>query len=107
MDANSKNTLIKLVFFKVSHRTSTAVECIYIDPINAVVELAWAKGSIYRYTSVSRRAILNLMINPLISLGLWANHNLTFTDSKCKKQGTCTKLHPMDAVMNQQLPWVY
>jgi len=74
----------------------------YIDPVYGIVEVAWSKGSIYRYSKVSRRAILNLMINPLISLGLWVNHNLTAYDSKCKKFGKCTKIHPMDAVMCTQ-----
>jgi len=64
----------------------------YVDPINAIVEVAFASGSIYRYTNVSRRAILNLLINPLISLGLWVNHNLTAYDSKTQMWGTYTKL---------------
>lgn len=79
----------------------------YIDPINAVVEVAFAKGSIYQYTNVSRRAILNLLVNPLISLGMWVNHNLTAYDSKTKMWGTCTKLHPMDALMHKSPSFVY
>jgi hypothetical protein len=79
----------------------------YIDPVYGIVEVAWAKGSIYRYTKVSRRAILNLMINPLIRLGVWCNHNLRAYDSKCRKYGKETKLHPMDAVMHTQPTLVF
>lgn len=32
-------------------------------------------GTWYRYTNVSRRALLNLDYNPSISLGLWFNRN--------------------------------
>ena len=106
MDANVQQLLFTL-FIKVSHRTSKCVEVMYIDPINAVVEVAFARGSIYQYTNVSRRAILNLMVNPLISLGMWVNHNLTAYDSKTRMWGTCTKLHPMDALMHQPPSFVY
>ena len=75
----------------------------YVDPINAVVEVAFAKGSIYQYTNVSRRAILNLLVNPLISLGMWVNHNLTAYDSRTK----CIKLHPMDALMYQSPSFIH
>ena len=33
-------------------------------------------GSYYTYTNVSRRAILNLNMNPNMSLGMWFNNNL-------------------------------
>ena len=33
-------------------------------------------GSYYTYTNVSRRAILNLNLNPNMSLGMWFNNNL-------------------------------
>jgi len=33
-------------------------------------------GSYYTYSNVSRRAILNLNMNPNMSLGMWFNDNL-------------------------------
>jgi hypothetical protein len=80
------------LLIRISHRTSKCVDVIYVDPVKATVEVAFTGGSIYRYTHVSRRAILNLLINPLISLGLWVNHNLTAYDSKTATWGTYTKL---------------
>ena len=70
----------------------------FVDPINAIAEVAYQKGSIYRYTNVSRRAILNLLLNPLTSLGFWVNHNLK--NGKAKQQGQCVKIHPYDSLLD-------
>lgn len=89
------------MFIQVSYRSSSFIECIYVDPLNAIVEVAYSKGSIWRYTNVSRRAIINLLINPLISLGFWHNHNLVAIGSKTDLYGQKFKLHPLDAAMHQ------
>jgi len=83
------------MFFKVSFRTSDAIEAIYVNPLKGVVELAYAKGNLYRYTNVSRRAIANLLLNPSMSLGFWVNTN-------CKAdRAICTPLAVWDV---KQLP---
>ena len=89
------------MFIEITYRSSRFIECIYVDPINAIVEVAYLKGSIWRYTHVSRRSIINLLINPLISLGFWHNHNLVATGSKTDLYGKSYKLHPLDAAMHQ------
>lgn len=71
------------MFIQVSFRTSEAIEAIYVNPLKGVVELAYAKGLLYRYTNVSRRAILNLLLNPSISLGFWVNTNCKADRAKC------------------------
>jgi len=68
-----------------------------VDPINAVVQVAYTKGSIYEYTNVSRRAILALLLIPTISRGFWVNAYLTFCDSKTAKLGTCRRLNALFA----------
>ena len=79
------------MFINVPCRTSDCVERMVVDPVRAVVQVAYSKGNIYEYTCVSRRAILNLLMNPNMSLGFWVNHNLlpfncktrTIGDVKC------------------------
>ncbi len=68
-----------------------------VDPINAVVQVAYAKGSIYEYTHVSRRAILTLMLIPTTSRGFWVNDNLRFCGSKAARLGTCRRLNALFA----------
>ena len=54
------------MFFTI-FRTSDAIAHIQVSPILGVV--------LVEYTNVSRRAILNLMANPNMSLGFWVNAN--------------------------------
>ena len=77
------------MFIQIPCRTSDCVEVMYVDPINAIVQVAYAKGNIYEYTHVSRRAILNLLMNPNMSLGLWVNDNLLPYDCKTRLHGDC------------------
>ena len=80
------------MFIEVPCRSSDCVERMFVDPINAVVQVAFQKGSIYEYTCVSRRAILNLLMNPNMSLGFWVNDNLLPYDCKTRLYGTCQSL---------------
>ena len=90
------------MFIRVAPRTSDCVEVMYVNPITAVVEVAYNKGNVYRYTHVSRRAIANLLLNPNMSLGLWVNHNLLPFNCKTRLIGECTVVSHFDQLMNQQ-----
>ena len=57
-------------------RTSSAVDYINTDILRGTVNVKFANGNWYRYTNVSRRAILNLELNPNMSLGFWVNDNI-------------------------------
>jgi len=57
-------------------RTSSAVDYIVTDIFLGRVNVKFANGHWYRYTNVSRRAILNLELNPNMSLGFWVNDNI-------------------------------
>ena len=70
-------------------RTSDCVEHMVVDPIRGCVQVAYAKGNIYHYTHVSRRAILNLLAQPNMSLGFWVNHNLLPYNCKTRIWGEC------------------
>jgi len=72
-------TCIQYMFITLPVRTSAAVEKLLVDPINGVVFCEFTNGYAYEYTNVSRRAIVNLMLNPNMSLGFWVNKNLVNT----------------------------
>ena len=63
------------MFFRIANRSSDAIDNIQISPILGVVLVEFSNGYSYEYTNVSRRAILNLMANPNMSLGFWVNAN--------------------------------
>ena len=88
-------------FIHVPSRTSDCVECMWVDPIRAVVQVAYNTGNIYEYTHVSRRSILNLLTQPQMSLGFWVNHNLLPYDSKTRLFGECNCL---PAVFSSSMP---
>tara|TARA_B100000035_G_scaffold280960_1_gene261565 strand:- start:2 stop:241 length:240 start_codon:yes stop_codon:yes gene_type:complete len=56
-------------------RTSDAVDSISVSPVRGIVRATFSSGT-YEYTGISRRAILNLIANPNMSLGLWINENV-------------------------------
>jgi len=80
------------MFINIHPRTSDCVERIVVDPVRAVAQVAYRKGNIYKYTHVSRRAILNLIMNPNISLGFWVNENLLPYNCKSAAFGECRVL---------------
>jgi hypothetical protein len=63
------------MFFRIANRSSDAIDNIQVSPILGVVLVEFSNGYAYEYTNVSRRAILNLMTNPNMSLGFWVNAN--------------------------------
>ena len=46
-----------------------------VSPLRGIVRASFSTGT-YEYHNISRRAILNLMANPNMSLGLWVNENV-------------------------------
>ena len=60
---------------RIPARTSDAVDSMVVDPIRGKVIATFSTGT-YEYNNVSRRAILNLMLNPNMSFGLWVNENV-------------------------------
>ena len=61
-------------------RTSDACEFIHVDLLKGVAVVSFRNGHTYEYKNVSRRAILNLMNNPNMSLGFWVNRNCVGAD---------------------------
>ena len=93
----SVQLFISFMFINIPCRTSDCVERMVVDPLRGVVQVAYAKGNIYEYDCVSRRAILNLIMNPNMSLGFWVNTNLLPFDCKTRLLGSCTPLRGLSA----------
>ena len=64
------------MFLNVTNRTSTAIQDLQVDGLNSQAIVTFKNGNTYVYGNVSKRAILNVMFNPDVSLGFWVNNNL-------------------------------
>lgn len=63
------------MFVTVTNRSSDAIAQLQVNPISGVALVEYVNGYSYEYTNVSRRAIINLILNPNMSLGFWVNAN--------------------------------
>ena len=64
------------MFTSVPKRSSTFVQDLKVDLRNSKAVVYLDDGSVYGYRFVSKRAILNVLFNPAVSLGFWVNRNL-------------------------------
>ena len=66
------------MFIIPNPRTSEAIESIKVDPIaGTVVTRFRVNGYEYKYSNVNRLSIINLLMNPNMSLGFWVYNNLS------------------------------
>ena len=68
------------MFLNVTNRTSSAIQDLQVDGLNSQAIVTFKNGNTYVYGNVSKRAILNVMFNPDVSLGFWVNNNLVQSD---------------------------
>jgi len=68
------------MFTSVPKRSSTFVQDLKVDLANSKAVVYLDDGSTYGYRFVSKRAILNVLFNPAVSLGFWVNRNLFQSD---------------------------
>jgi hypothetical protein len=71
----------------VRHGHSDCAEYIIANIKDGTAHVRLQEWQWCMYTNVSRRALLNLVMNDNISLGRWINDCLLFVDSKCAKSG--------------------
>jgi len=64
------------MFITVPNRTSTAIKSLQVDALNSRAFVTFKNGKSYAYGNVSKRAIVNVLFNPDVSLGFWVNNNL-------------------------------
>ena len=81
-----------LFAYQTVSRSSSAVNAITTDLIGGEVLVEYKNGECYSYSNVSRRAILNLLLQNNISLGFWVNENLLCCDAKTASYGSCEHL---------------
>ena len=81
-----------LFAYQTVSRSSSAVNSITTDLIGGEVLVEYKNGECYSYSNVSRRAILNLLLQNNISLGFWVNENLLCCDAKTATYGSCEHL---------------
>jgi len=66
------------MFIIPNPRTSEAVEAIKVDPIKGTVVTRFrVNGYEYKYSNVDRLSIINLLMQPNMSLGFWVYNNLS------------------------------
>ena len=77
----------------VSHGASDCADRIVANVKDATATVYYTNGTVYLYTGVSRRALINLIINDNISLGRWINDVLLYNNSKCAQFGTFDQVY--------------
>ena len=75
-ETHQSTCLLIMFSFNVTDRSSSAIRCLLVDPIRGTACVDFQNGYAYSYINVSRRAILNLLAQPNMSLGFWVNQNL-------------------------------
>ena len=59
------------MFITIPYRTSKAINFVAVNPVTKKAIVRYNSGAEYLFRGVSRRKILNLMLNPNLSLGFW------------------------------------
>lgn len=73
--------------YYVEDRSSTCVDVIAVSVLKKVAIVRYHNGGEYTYSNVSRFSILNLILNPSVSLGFWANKVKQANKVSCKFSG--------------------
>ena len=64
------------MYITVPYRSSSAIKNLQVDALNSKALCTFTNGRCYEYENVSKRAIINVLFNPDVSLGFWVNNNL-------------------------------
>ena len=64
------------MYITVPYRSSSAIKSLEVDALNSKALCTFTNGKVYEYENVSKRAIINVLFNPDVSLGFWVNNNL-------------------------------
>ena len=68
------------MYITVPYRSSSAIKSLEVDALNSTAVCEFKNGRVYQYENVSKRAIINVLFNPDVSLGFWVNNNLVNTE---------------------------
>ena len=75
----------------VRHGHSDCATFVVANVKDATAVVRFTNGNTYKYTNVSRTALIKLIMQPNISVGRWINDNLVYCYSKTARLGECTK----------------
>ena len=75
------------MYIKVPYRSSSAIKSLEVDALNSKALCTFTNGKVYEYENVSKRAIINVLFNPDVSLGFWVNNNLVQSDRVTELNG--------------------
>ena len=93
---------------KVPHRSSSAIKSLEVDALNSTARCTFKNGLTYNYENVSKRAIINVLFNPDVSLGFWVNNNLVNTERtqliKDEYQELADRFARLDKKIEAELP---
>ena len=64
------------MYITVPYRSSSDIKDLKVDALNSKALCTFTNGRCYEYDNVSKRAIINVLFNPDVSLGFWVNNNL-------------------------------
>ena len=67
---------------------STACDSIHVDALTGTASVLYKNGDIYRYTNVSRRAIMKFIMDDARSLGKFINNVLLTARVRCEYRTT-------------------
>ena len=85
--------MFNFLYSIVKHGHSDCAKYITANVKDGTAYVRYTNGRGYMYTNVSRRALLNLILNDNISLGRWINDCLLYSNSKCAQFGTCESVY--------------
>ena len=68
------------MYITVPYRSSSAIKSLEVDALNSKALCTFTNGKVYEYENVIKRAIINVLFNPDVSLGFWVNNNLVNTE---------------------------
>ena len=66
---------------------SSAIQELFVYPIEGKCSVMYNNGHIYEYSNVSRRAIFSIIANDKQSIGKWVNHNCKTKGVACEWTG--------------------
>ena len=93
---------------KVPFRSSSAIKSLEVDALNSTAVCEFKNGRVYQYENVSKRAIINVLFNPDVSLGFWVNNNLVNTERtqliKDEYQELADRFARLDKKIEAELP---
>ena len=83
------------MYITVPYRSSSCVKKLHVDALAGTALVEFKDTGHYEYENVSRRAIINVLFNPDVSLGFWVNRNCSKSDRARLRDTFSDKVIPL------------